>query len=203
MLSGFDDFYGPDQLAQANLDDVILYLRASYPISWLKKPAELAFSVTRFGDIDLNNPLFREFLESKGENPDNRDIRLRIKPAWLHYGGYGHKRGSRNKQEFRRRLKKSLQTRGPYVVQPEIPPLIFGVKDNETKYVGNDQLFFLYDPFAGEYRFAGGQRIALPVTSGEACRGRVHGNRLTVRAEIVTTDQNLVVDKQSLNYVEI
>lgn len=95
-----------------------------------------------------------------------------------------------------------MQTRGPYVVQPEIPPLIFGVKDNETEYAGNDQLFFLYDPFAGEHRFAGGQRIALPATSGEASRGRVYGNRLTVRAEIVTTNKDLVVDQQSLNYVK-
>lgn len=294
LLSGFDDFYGPVQLGRVNLEDVILYMRTSYPISWLKKPEEIsipllqdpeklalirnraitfnvdnpkevnflltlqnleivfdkgngfgliitdaqkrhlenlgllhrvikdifyptiindtkealvlmgiAFPLTRCEDINLNNPLFREFLESRGENPDNPTMRLRIKPAWLHYGGYGHKRGRWNEQEFRRRLKKSLQTRGPYVVQPEIPPLIFKNESNKIEYAANDQMFFLYDPLVGEYKFAGGQRISLPVESEEARRGRIHGNRQTVWAEIVTTDKNLLVDQQSLNYVNI
>ncbi len=292
LLSGFDDFYGPEQIEQADLEDIVLYIRASYPISWQKQPYHLeipllqnpeklaairnqtitfnvdnpeevnflltlqnqnseivfdkingfgfvvneaeqrhlenlrllprviknvfyptiindtkeglvmtglAFPVTRCEDINLNNPLFREFLESKGWNPANPDMRIRIKPAWLHYGGYGHRRGRHDEQEFRRRLKKSLQARGPYVVQPEIPPFVFEVAGIE--YAGNDQMFFLYDPFAGEYRFAGGQRISLPLTSDEVQRGRIHGNKQTVKAEIITADENLVVDKQSLNYI--
>lgn len=133
---------------------------------------------------DFESPAFEQYLRSQELTLDDvirRTVRLRAKPLKGAYGCYGHIRGFAN-SEFFRRLRRELDRRGPYVVQPEmIYPMI---SDRNGKlYTATDRLFFGIvgdDPV-----FLGGFRFLMPVDSLEARRGRSHGHADAIWAEIV------------------
>ena len=98
------------------------------------------------------------------------------------YGGYGHIRGSLKNAEFRRQLRDALLSRGAYLVQPELQnPVIVNLDDGKS-YMYIDRVFMSFD--GQNYRFMGGERTLMPLDSVEAQNNRVHGNKLSVYAEI-------------------
>ncbi len=128
-----------------------------------------------------------------------RTTRLRAKPAWLHYGGYGHVGGDFESDETRHELRRQMKKRGMYVLQPELPPYVFSHNDN--LYSAIHRIFFAYDPTKKVYKFVGGLFNALAIDSSEVKRGRIHGNRDAVWGQIITQDESSVFNPNSLNFV--
>ncbi|GAB4218622.1 MAG: hypothetical protein Fur009_0220 [Candidatus Microgenomates bacterium] len=127
---------------------------------------------------------------------------LRFKPLWLHYGCYGHLRPADFKKpnDFMEALRRNLKMRGPYLIQPEIPPYIVDDPENGQFEVIH-RLFFGFNPLEGKYEFIGGLYDALPKESQEAKKGRIHGNKQAVWGQIICTNPDSIVDPKSLNYV--
>ncbi len=131
---------------------------------------------------------FAQYLARRGmpmQAIESGSVHLRAKPAKGTYGCYGHVRGPLSSgAKFRKDLAYELRQRGgTYVVQPEMTtPQIVNTKDGVT-YTYIDRNFLAFTN--GHPVFLGGFRSMLPVDTNEAHKGRVHGNRDTVWAEIV------------------
>lgn len=130
-------------------------------------------------------PAAAAFLSSCGVDPASivsGHARLRAKPLKGTFGCYGHFRGSLGNADFRSELRSNLTKRGAYVVQPELlAPRVHNLT-NDTEYVFIDRIFFSCTN--GAPVFMGGFRNMLPSDSEEAKRGRIHGNKNAVFAEI-------------------
>lgn len=128
-----------------------------------------------------------QFLGTRGMSFDSldqaRNLRLRAKPAQASYGCYGHISGSVSDKEFRSDLRKNLERRGPYIIQPELRTPI--VTDSQTgqQYVYIDRNFIWTD--GKKFHWMGGFRSYMPIDSPEAQKGRNHGSRFTVWGQIV------------------
>lgn len=285
--SGFSGFVGPEELKRliesGKINNVLLYMRTSYPTSFLKKPDKrveiplledeslikalreraITFNVDDNKEVmgifenmpnirfiydpnlgilfefngetyspsilnDTKEPLIRmglvypltspdelltqeEYIDDRGKKRIrvilNQEItnnlgttQLRAKPAWLHYGGYGHVGGDFSKDdELRHELRRQMKKRGMYVLQPELSPYQFN--HNNILYSAIHRVFFAYDPQKREYRFVGGLFNALPINSVEAQKGRIHGNGQAVWGQIITRDENAIFDPNSLNFI--
>jgi hypothetical protein len=97
-------------------------------------------------------------------------------------------RGSLSDREVRGDLRKNLETRGAYVIQPELSlPVIQNTVDGATlTYI--DRNFFAMTQEGP--RFLGGFRSMMNVDSKEAKNGRLHGSADTLWAEIVSEQKN-------------
>ncbi|MFH0712730.1 MAG: hypothetical protein V2A55_02670 [Candidatus Jorgensenbacteria bacterium] len=107
---------------------------------------------------------------------------LRCKPMKGTYGCYGHVSGALSDRDFRSELRRNLKKRGSYVIQVELSlPVVW----NETEGRGYN---FIDRNFLsltnGAPRFLGGLRSLMPLDSVEAEKGRNHGSKSTVCAEI-------------------
>jgi hypothetical protein len=134
---------------------------------------------------DLYGQPFRWFLRARGVNPDDvlsGEMKLRAKPAKGTYGCYGHYVGSMT-SGLPRKVKGGIQRRGPYMVQPELPPYVVGDRANGAEYNAIDRIFFGIIR-GGKPFFLQGFRSLMPVDSIEAQEGRNHGNVATVWAEV-------------------
>lgn len=131
---------------------------------------------------------FLSYLRSSGVDSqclaDGADITLRCKPSQGTYGCYGHITGLLSDRDFRQKLRSNIRKRGPYVVQPEMEvPQIFNETDGTT-YSFIDRNFL--GMAGGCPVFLGGERTLMPADSIEARRHRIHGNRSSVAAEIIS-----------------
>jgi len=137
----------------------------------------MGFSV--FSIKDLFSAHFNAYLSSL----DLEDVTiLRAKPIKGAYGCYGHIRGSLQQERFLNELAKNLVSRGPYIVQPEIEPPVASDSAG-VEYVYIDRVFF---GIINEHpAFIGGVRNLMPAESADARRGRIHGSRDAVYAEII------------------
>ncbi len=130
------------------------------------------------------SPGFADYLESRKIDPDDVDCGrqfLRFKPMKGAYGCYGHIRGSLAKADVRKGLRKNLQERGAYVVQPEMQmSTVVSATGKAYSYIDRNFLGFVND----EVRFLGGFRSFLEIDSEEVKNGRNHGNRSTIYAAI-------------------
>lgn len=168
-----------------NVDDPAWLVGDSRRINdtkWYMPRLGMAFPIME--EADLCSEGFAMYLHSAGIDPESvmKGQRvLRAKPAQGTYGCYGHERGSMTKKDFLRGVRHGIRQRGPYLVQPEhyAPAVLNTVEEREYVYI--DRVFFgmLNSP-----QFLGGFREFLPADSQEAKRGRLHGNRETVFAEI-------------------
>lgn len=111
------------------------------------------------------------------------DVTFRAKPLQGTYGCYGHVVGNLAEAKFRQELKRNLSQRGRYLLQPELPVPRLRNQTDGQEYAYIDRNFFACS--GGTPEFLGGMRNFLPVDSQEVTRGRVHGNRAAVWAEIV------------------
>lgn len=240
-LSGFDTFFGPDELVKhfnqtEGKSEYLLYVRASDPLNKLRDPnlvinnpilanANLrriikTYAITMnidnpewplqssarindtkaylplmrmahpiYADDDLQSSNLRNFLRSDelSRSIKSEKIIVRAKPMKASYGCYGHERGPLENSEFRRRVRKNLRMRGPYIIQPEKPtPTIINATDgNEYTYI--DRNFFYTD--GSIFKFLGGFRLMMLTSSTEAERGKIHNTGSTVWAEIVQDDK--------------
>lgn len=135
-------------------------------------------------DMDLGSPNLKSFLKSydRGEDVNSEKTIVRAKPMKSSYGCYGHERGQLESSELRRRIRKNLRIRGPYIIQPEkITPIIIDEEDGE-RYTYIDRNFFYSDGHV--FRFLGGFRLLMLTSSTEAVRGKIHNTGSTVWAEI-------------------
>jgi hypothetical protein len=131
---------------------------------------------------ELEAYLRAQGMMSGGDESSGNLARSHAKPMQAAYGCYGHVTLQAYNKSERRRLKTGLQQRGPYVVQPEIvTPVITNASDGQS-YTYIDRNFFSTD--GTTYRFMGGFRSLMPISSAEAEKGRVHGNSDLVWAEI-------------------
>lgn len=121
------------------------------------------------------------YLYTQGIDPQNDPV-LRGKPMKGAYGCYGHVRGKLSEGEFRAKIRRNLESRGSYIIQPEqAVPIITNTTDGIT-YQFIDRNFLGY--IGNRPHFLGGFRTLLPVTTEEAKNGRNHGSREAVFAEI-------------------
>jgi len=135
---------------------------------------------------------FAGYLQDRGvdlRSIENGATYLRAKPTKGAYGCYGHVRGSlASGRKFRRPLMQELDERGgTYIVQPEMPtPIVTNSHLTDgTEYTFIDRNFLGFDTLGGLPIFLGGFRALMSTASPEVQRGRVHGNKDTVWAEIV------------------
>lgn len=144
-----------------------------------KQPLEAFQGKHRF------SPVVAAFLESRGVDTSlvvSGKARLRAKPLKGTFGCYGHCRGSLGEGDFRKKLVSNINIYGSLVVQPELStPLIHNLSD-AVEYTFIDRVFFACTN--GTPVFMGGVRNMLPTSSEEARRGRIHGNKNAVFAEI-------------------
>lgn len=133
-------------------------------------------------------PEFVRYLQSREIDPmeiESGEISLRAKPLKGTYGCYGHITGKLPVTEFRKELRRELRKRGVYVVQPEMEtPVIVNETDGQA-YTYIDRNFFS-SANGQQSEFLGGFRSLMPLDSIEAKESRIHGNSLTVYAEITT-----------------
>lgn len=126
---------------------------------------------------------FEDYLNFVGASAVDEKLILRCKPMKGAYGCYGHVRGALKENKFRNELRRNIRKRGPYVVQPEMPvPTV--VNEHGQFYTCIDRNFMAMSIF-GQPRFLGGFRSLMPMDSIEADKGRNHGNKQTVWAEII------------------
>jgi hypothetical protein len=243
-LSGFDDFWGPEEfLKNKEREDVIYFVRSSQPVSWQRNPRikvdhpilmfpqlrriikaksitfniddpawyenlnglhyakiindtkeylikmRLCFPVNYYEDLVYDNSKltknFERFLLECNVNPEEvikGERLIRVKPLKLFYGGYGHLRGKILDKEFRQKLKRESNLRGPYICQLEIEmPKIKDANGGDHAYI--DRIFYAYlneNPV-----FIGGFRNLMPTNSVEFKKGRIHGNSEAVWAKII------------------
>ena len=143
-------------------------------------PMGMAFPIS--SKDDLYSTGFQNYLVAQGVNMKLEEVRLRCKPAKGTYGCYGHISGSLKQERFRNELEKNILLRGPYVVQLEMEVPVIADSRGE-KYVFIDRDFFgIID---GKPYFIGGVRNLMPAESEDAKKGRIHGSRSAVYAEII------------------
>ncbi|PIW36446.1 MAG: hypothetical protein COW24_05325 [Candidatus Kerfeldbacteria bacterium CG15_BIG_FIL_POST_REV_8_21_14_020_45_12] len=129
---------------------------------------------------------FRAYLNSRGvdlELAESGEIHLRAKPAKGAFGCYGHISARLcDGKRFRKELRKSIDQRGSYVVQPELetPRVTDPVSAVEYTYIDRVMLGMRN----GMPILMGGFRMLLPIDSAEAKSRRIHGNGATLWAEI-------------------
>lgn len=128
---------------------------------------------------------FEAYLKSQGINPasvEKGEQALRAKPMKGAYGCYGHLTDMLGDRKFRQELRQNIDRRGPYVLQPELQtPFIINETDGQA-YTYIERNFLSTD--GQGYRFMGGFRSLMPLTSVEAQNGRNHGSAHTVWGEI-------------------
>lgn len=130
-------------------------------------------------------PGLAAFLAERGVDPYTVEagaVRMRAKPMRASYGCYGHLSGSMNDAAFRHELRKSMRTRGPYVLQPEMSNPTIRNETDGAEYMYIDRNFMAC--IGGRMEFIGGHRALMPLTSTEAQNNRVHGSNATVWAEV-------------------
>lgn len=133
---------------------------------------------------------FRQHLTLQGIDPsevESGKVWLRMKPTYGHYGCYGHVRGPLNRSRVRSELRTNLNSRGPYVVQPEMKVMVVVDQDTGREYTVIDRNFISL--INGQPYFLGGFRSLMPLDSTEAREGRNHGNSSTVWAEVLQTSE--------------
>ncbi|MEI6863971.1 MAG: hypothetical protein WCK46_01170 [Candidatus Adlerbacteria bacterium] len=144
------------------------------------------------GHVDLVTFLKRsatkEYFEACGVDPEaviGGQAALRAKPALGTYGCYGHIHGRIGVNKFEGNLNRERQRRGSYILQPELPLLkLVNELDEEDSYIAIDRNFLGWN---GEgYIFLGGFRSLMPDKTMEARKGRNHGSKETLWAEVVT-----------------
>lgn len=142
-----------------------------------------------YSNEDLQSPHLKKFIQlhDKGRSMESTKMVVRAKPMKSSYGCYGHERGCVETSEFRRRVRKNIQMRGPYVIQLEkqTPRIINTTVGNEYTYI--DRNFFYTD--GKIFKFLGGFRLLMPTNSTEAVRGKIHNSGSTVWAEISSYDK--------------
>jgi hypothetical protein len=128
-------------------------------------------------------PEFTAYLASQGVNHGSAEnTPLRCKPLKGTYGCYGHVVGALSDRKFRHEFRNNLRRRGAYILQPEMAvPIVINKTDGQA-YAFIDRNFFCTD--GQEYQFMGGYRSLMPLDSDETRKGRNHGSRATVGAEI-------------------
>lgn len=147
---------------------------------------ESMYMAYTISDIDdLRSQGFLQFLMGQGIigasdiiDPDIlRDkinaLHLRAKPSGGTYGCYGHCRGALGDKKFRENLRSELNSRGSYVVQPEmiIPTIVDNKTGKSFKVIDRNFLTFVN----GKPVFMQGYRTMMPIDSTEAKKGRIHG----------------------------
>ncbi len=137
-------------------------------------------------EADLFSREFLAYLETHRIDPaavaSGRTL-LRCKPVYGAYGCYGHVVGSFSDDHFWHELRREINQRGPYIVQPEHLSRVVTNTSGGGQFVYIDRLFFA--TVEGHPQFLGGFRNFMPVNSIEAQRRRIHGNKEAVFAEIV------------------
>lgn len=134
---------------------------------------------------DLQDPAFAEFLASRGIDI-NSNPKLRGKPAAGVYGCYGHVRGNAlSVKKWGRPLEREMQTRGAYVIQPELPQSTFINTASGQEYAYIHRIF-LGTHDGVNYRFLGGFQNCIPADNMEARKGRIHGNNEAAWREIIS-----------------
>jgi hypothetical protein len=128
---------------------------------------------------------FAAYLERQGVDPYTTrtgELAIHAKPLKGTYGCYGHHAGKLNDRKFRTELRGELRGRGTYAIQHEMTvPTVHDSRSGDS-YSFIDRLFF---STLGEVPvFMGGFRSLLPNDSAEVRAGRLHGNDMTVWAEI-------------------
>jgi len=108
---------------------------------------------------------------------------FRAKPMRGVYGGYGQRVIRPSNKMGVNWLKNSLDLRGPYIIQPEIEPLIIKDRTSEQPFAVMDRAFF--STVRGFSEFIGGIRILIPTDSNEAKRKRLHGTDAMISAPII------------------
>ena len=173
----------PDMAFERRINDTkgyMLPMGMAFPIM---SEADL---YTLEGDCHRYTPKFEAYLRARGADPHAiaaNSVALRCKPEKGAYGCYGHLRGCITDRKFRSDLRKNMGKRGDYVVQleMEVPTITNGTDGTEFAYI--DRNFI--GTIDGQPMFLGGVRTLMPVDSEEVRRGRIHGNALSVFAEIV------------------
>lgn len=108
---------------------------------------------------------------------------LRAKPRGGVFGAYGQKTISIQNESQRQWLKEQVELRGPFIVQPEMAPVMIIDECSGEKFLAMDRLFF--STVNGRATFMGGIRILIPVHSNEARNGRLHGSNDMISAPII------------------
>jgi hypothetical protein len=147
---------------------------------------EDVYSVEQSGvSVITLNSEFQDYLLGQGVDPEavhSGQLQFHAKPMQAAYGCYGHVSVRTHKRNDRRKLQAGMRERGPYVVQPTIPTPTIRDANGGDSYLFIDRNFFRTDGSA--YQFMGGFRSLMPIESTEAQKGRVHGNKASVWAEI-------------------
>lgn len=124
-------------------------------------------------------PRLREYLALNGvsqEDIESGKAWAHFKPMFNSYGAYGHFRGEIGKQSFVNAMIKTIEQRGPLILQREMKiPRVQSTNSNypiELAYIHRN--FFYHDGY--KWRFLGGFNNGMPVGSTELKKGRVHGN---------------------------
>lgn len=151
----------------------------------------------RFSTLeDLQGEEFARWLAARGHSIKELNegtILIRCKPVHG-TGSYGHLRGwisgGHRPKKFRDQLRGSLHDRGDYVAQVEVPvSKITNLTDDgsDTTYDYIHRLFLAVTVDADgvvRLQWIGGFVNAIPETDHEAMRGRIHGAKSAVWAEI-------------------
>ncbi len=129
---------------------------------------------------------FAAFLASQDiEVTDVEDgsVELRAKPLKGTYGCYGHVHGPLPDRDFRTELRTELRKRGEYLVQMEMKPATILNESDGHQYSYIDRNFLSFTN--GKAEFICGFRSLMRSDATEAQKGRLHGSKDTVWAEIV------------------
>lgn len=120
-----------------------------------------------------------------GELLNGKKSLWRAKPRAGVFGAYGQKIIDPANDAHRQWLGEQLSQRGPYVLQPEMAPLMVIDQSSGQKFLAMDRNFF--SMVTGVPEFLGGLRILIPVESMEAKNGRLHGSRDMITVPIMAT----------------
>lgn len=107
----------------------------------------------------------------------------RAKPRGGVFGAYGQKPIDAQNESHRLWLAEQIELRGPYLIQPEMAPLLIIDSSSSRQFLAMDRLFF--SMVSGTASFMGGIRILNPVESSNAKHGRLHGSSDMISAPIV------------------
>jgi hypothetical protein len=173
---------GPEQVGAARINDTKAYLQPMRMGIVVGSPEDL---VAASGALNID---FERHLLDRGIEPElvvSGKAKLRAKPLRGTYGCYGHSSGPLN-AKFRAQLRKDIQARGEYVIQPELPtPTLRNISDGQT-YTYIDRV--VLSCTAGKVQFVGGMRTLMLSDALEAKKGRIHGSHESVFQEIRKQD---------------
>lgn len=149
----------------------------------------MGFRVDTVNDVIANNEpeeivvtnTFSEFMNSSGLSQLSS---FRAKPMQGVFGGYGQKTMNFLDRHNITWLEEMLSLRGPYIIQPEIEPLVVTDSSTRDSFAVIDRAFF--SMVKGVPEFMGGVRILVPLDSGEAQRRRLHGTSEMISAPILS-----------------